>query len=345
MNNTLDHKCPKCNAVLKFNPEKQNWKCEYCRSQFNLEDLDSKKNIELNKETIVTDIDIYTCQNCGAEIIADINTSATSCIYCKNTAILKNKLEGVFNPDYLIPFKKTKQDAINSFKKLGKGKWLMPKKFNIRKNIKDISGIYAPYWIYSFDSTGLLDVECSKITTWTSGGYKYIKTDRYRAIRGGNVSFENIPVDGSRKFPNDVMNSIEPFDYKDLKEFNYSYLSGFLSEKYDVNKEESMNEASIRAKNSFIQEMKKDIKGYDEVKEINNNINLYNSKSSYVLLPVWFLNIKYKDKIYTFAMNGQTGKIVGDIPVDIKKAIFIWIGLFTIVFIILLLLNYLVVIL
>jgi len=336
MNNTLDHKCPKCDAVLKFNIEGQNFKCEYCRSEFNLEDLNVDK---LSEENSDVQIDVYTCSNCGAEIIADINTSATSCIYCKNTAILKNKLEGIFNPDYLIPFKTTKQDAVSAFKKLSKGKWLMPKQFNLKRNIKDISGIYVPFWVYSYDSTGVIETESEKLSTWTSDGYRYTKTDKYKCIRGGNISFENIPVDGSKKFQNDIMNSIEPYDYKDLKKFNYSYLSGFLSEKYDITKEESKIEAINRTKNSFIDQMKKDIKFYDNVRVVDNSINLYNEKSFYVLLPVWLLNIKYKNKIYTFAMNGQTGKIVGDIPIDIKKAVFIWITLFIIIFIILLLLN------
>ena len=339
MNEALDHKCPKCDAVLKFNPEDQNWKCEYCRSLFNLSDL---KTTKLSEETNNTEIDIYTCENCGAQIIADANTSATSCIYCKNTAILKNKLEGIFNPDYLIPFKTTKEDAINTFKKFTKGKWLMPKAFNIKKNIKDISGIYVPFWIYSYDSTGVIEAKCEKVSTWTSGDYRYTKTDEYRVIRGGNVAFKNIPVDGSKKFQNDIMNSIEPYDYKDLKEFNYSYLSGFLSEKYDMSKEESKNEANQRAKNSFISQMKSDIKFYDSKRVVDSSINLYNEKSFYVLLPVWFLNIKYKDKIYPFAMNGQTGKFVGDIPIDVKKAIFIWVGLFISIFIILLLINILI---
>ncbi|MBR6690733.1 MAG: DNA helicase PriA [Bacilli bacterium] len=335
MNNTLDHKCPKCDAVLKFNPESQNWKCEYCRSKFNLEDLNT---IELNKE-VSSEIDVYTCQNCGAEILADANTSATFCIYCKNTAILKNKLEGAFNPDYLIPFKTTKEDAIKAFKKHCKGKWLMPKAFNMKKNIKEISGIYVPFWLYNLDSTGEIEVKCEKISEWKSGDYNYKKIDTYKAIRGGNISFENIPVDGSKKFENDILNSIEPYNYEELKGFNYSYLSGFLSEKYDLNEEESVIDANTRARNSFIEEMKSDITGYDSKTLSDNSINIYNSKSSYVLLPVWFLNIKYKDKMYTFAMNGQTGKIVGNIPVDIKKAIFIWIGLFLIIFIFMLLLN------
>ena len=334
MNNAIDHKCPNCNAVLKFNPHGGNWKCEYCRSEFNLGELNSHEEKLFENEKEVRGVsneeglDVYTCNNCGASIVVDPNVSTTSCVYCKNTAILKDKLHGDFNPNYVIPFKYTKEDAIAAFKKLGKGKPLMPKVFNIKKNIKEISGIYIPFWLYDFDAAGEINADCKRITTWRSGNYRYTKTDTFLATRGGNMRFEKIPVDGSKRFPNDIMNSIEPFDYNDLKDFNYSYLSGFLSEKYDMTSDEVINEAINRAKNTFVDEMRNDIKGYNTVIPTTNSINLNNTKKLYVLLPVWMLNVKYKDKIHTIAMNGQTGKMVGNIPVDIKKAVRLWIFIF-----------------
>ena len=334
MNNAIDHKCPNCDAALKFNPHGGNWKCEYCRSEFNLDDLNKHEEKlkteekEVKKVTNEEGLDVYTCNNCGASIVVDPNVSTTSCVYCKNTAILKDKLHGEFNPSYVIPFKHTKEDAIAAFKKLGKGKPLMPKAFNIKKNIKEISGIYIPFWLYDFDAAGEINADCKRITTWRSGNYRYTKTDTFLATRGGNMRFEKVPVDGSKRFPNDVMNSIEPFDYNDLKDFNYSYLSGFLSEKYDMTSDEVINEAINRAKNTFIDEMRKDIKGYNTVIPTTNSINLNNTKKLYVLLPVWMLNVKYKDKIHTIAMNGQTGKMIGNIPIDVKKAIIIWILIF-----------------
>lgn len=338
MNQTLDHKCPSCDAVLKFNPHGQNWKCEYCRSEYNLEQLtayeEKHKKEEKEEIKVVSNngMDMYSCPNCGAQVIADPNVSTTSCVYCKNTTILRNKLEGEFNPNFVIPFRHTKEDAINAFKKLGKGKLLMPKEFNDQKNIQEMSGIYIPFWLFDFYATGEINADCKRITSWTSGNYRYTKTDTYMATRGGNMCFERVPTDGSKRFDNAIMNSIEPFDYKDLKEFNFSYLSGFLSEKYDVPKEEAVNEAVSRAKNTFIDEMKKDIKGYNTVVPVNDSISLNNTNNYYVLLPVWMLNIKYKDKIYTFAMNGQTGKLIGNIPIDTKKAILYWILFFVITF-------------
>ena len=346
MNNAIDHKCPNCDAVLKFNPHGGNWKCEYCRSEFNLENLNSKvkeSQNESKKIKAVTNengLDVYTCNNCGASIVVDPNVSTTSCVYCKNTAILKDKLHGDFNPNYVIPFKYTKEDAINEFKKLGKGKILMPREFNIKKNIKEISGVYIPFWLFDFDATGEINADCKRITTWRSGNYRYTKTDSYIVTRGGNMNFANIPVDGSKRFPDDVMNSIEPFDYNELKEFNYSYLSGFLSEKYDMSSDDVITDAMNRAKNTFISEMESDINGYNTVIPTTNSINLNNTKKQYVLLPVWMLNVKYKDKFHTIAMNGQTGKMVGNIPIDVKKAVLIWILIFAVTVAITLLICY-----
>jgi len=349
MNNTLDHKCPSCGAVLKFNPHGQNWVCEYCNNNFNLEQIkeyEKKVGKVLEKDTEVkVEIDVYSCPNCGAEIIADENTSTTSCVYCKNTAILKNKLQGEFHPDYLIPFRNTREDSIEAFKKLSKGRILMPKEFNNQKNIEEMSGIYIPFWLYDYDASGEINVDCENISTWTSGDYRYTKTDKYLVTRGGSMSFTHIPVDGSKRFDNSIMNSIEPFDYKDLCDFNYSYLSGFLSEKYDVNSEEAKEDAIKRSKNSFIYEMKKDIFGYDNIGFVKSSIDVKETKNYYVLLPVWMLNIKYKNKIYTFAMNGQTGKMVGNIPINVTKAIILFVSVFLVLFLILLLINYLVVIL
>ena len=336
---TMDHKCPNCAAVLKFNPHGQNWVCEYCKSKFTKQEVDDYEKIrgveeltedteEVEEETNWEGASIYTCPNCGAEIVADETTSATFCVYCKNTAILKNKLVGKFNPSQIIPFHKTKEDAILAFKNLKKGRPLMPNFFNDSKNIEEIKGIYIPFWLYDYTISGDIVANANRVTTWRSGDYQYTRTDTYLVTRAGSMSFKRIPVDGSTHFNNDIMNSIEPFDYRGLSKFSHSYLSGFLAEKYNVDASEASKDASNRAKESTTDTLKSDIHGYTSVMVTNQNLNINNVNSNYVLLPVWLLNIKYKGKIRAFAMNGQTGKIIGDIPIDIKKAILYWIGIF-----------------
>lgn len=332
MRNTLDHKCPSCSATLKFDPHGQNWKCEYCGGEYNLEDIESK-NEQLTKETKEVKMqkdqngmDIYSCPNCGAQIIASETETATFCVYCRSTAILKNKLVGEFNPTYVIPFKTTKEDAIEAFKKLKKGRPLMPNAFSDKKNIADMKGVYIPFWVYDYDVNGIITVDAKRVTSYISGEYHCTKTDVYHVVREGNLCYDKVPVDGSTHFDDNLMDSIEPFDYKDLKDFSHSYLSGFLAEKYDVDSEKAEERAITRTKNSTIEVLKKDITGYTSTFVKDSNINLNQTEKNYILIPVWMLNIKYKDKLYKFAMNGQTGKMVGDIPIDKKKAFMWWLG-------------------
>ena len=114
----MDHKCPSCGAPLLYVTKLAKWKCDYCDSTYTLDELKKLGVIkeEAKKEEDNTIYDTYLCKDCGAEIIADENTASTFCLYCGNTAILKNKLSGKFAPDKLIPFKVVKEDAINALK-------------------------------------------------------------------------------------------------------------------------------------------------------------------------------------------------------------------------------------
>ena len=317
----MNRKCPKCSAELILDDKNNKLKCEYCRSNFDLEE--TKKNV-------------YVC-SCGAEIIS--STELKTCIYCNSKEIIKNSFKSKYNIDYIIPFKTTKKDAMNTFKKLCKDKWFMPKSFNINKKAQMIKGVYIPFMMCDYDTTGVLETECDDISTWNSGGYKYTKTDKYKAIRGGNVCFENILINVSNNFSNDILEIIKPYNFKELKPFDqYSYKE-YLIQKNNKTKEDLIKEANDKAKNYFKEEMKKDIRGFNKIKDVDSSINLYNVKASFVLLPIWFINIKYKNKIYMFAMNGQTGKINDNTPIDKKRIMFLWISTFIIIFALLLLLN------
>ena len=327
----VDHKCPACNAELKFNPTSQSWVCGYCGSEYNLEELkaDETKNQDVNrKKSANISYRGYNCPDCGAEIIMDENTSVTECVYCGNTAIITERLQGEFSPKQVIPFKKTKEDAINAFLGYKKGKWFMPKEFLDKRNIEKIAGIYIPFYLYDMYVDAKIDVEATKTKTWTMGNYRYKQTDYYNVLRAGNMSFDKIPTDASKKFPDDIMDSIEPYNYDDLVEFDASYMSGFLSEKFDLSMEELQERAEKRAKQSAEQELLNDVVGYNS-KFIKNSIaNAKQEDSKYVLLPVWMLNIKYEGKPYTLAMNGQTGKFIGNVPVSKKKVAKFWLAFF-----------------
>lgn len=351
-NRALDNKCPACGAPILYKPNLKKWKCDYCKSEFTLEEMKKYNNASNEKNNIKEEIETriqkekdntnyyeYNCKDCGAKIIADENTAATFCVYCGNTAILKEKLSGKFAPDMIIPFKNEKEKAIEAFKSLNKGRPLMPNFFNDEKNIEKIKGVYIPFWLYDVKVNGELDATSTTSTTWTVGDTVYTKTDTYRLEREGEMSFNKIPVDGSTRFDNDIMNTIEPFNYSELEEYNHAYLSGFLAEKYDVDEETSFKDAEERSLNSARDTIKDDM-GMGIKTIVNDTLASTKLLTKYVLLPVWMINVKYKDKFYTFAMNGQTGEFVGNIPVDKKKAFIYGILTFVITFILVVLISY-----
>ncbi len=336
----INNKCPACGAPISFNPSLGKWKCEYCSSEFVFEEMQKHNNassaeandIEENANEEELDLLSYKCQNCGAEIVADENTAATFCVYCGSIAILKSKLSGKFAPDYIIPFKKTKEEAIEAFVNLAKGRPLCPKDFTDKKNIEKIKGVYIPFWLHSTTIEGDLDASATRVTSWHSGDYRYTKTDYYKLYRSGAIKFVRIPTDGSKNFDDDIMNSIEPFDYNEMIKYNHAYLSGFFAEKYDVPSEETIDIADKRALNSTRTLMYKD-SNYVGKNITKDTLAPKDSKIEYALLPVWMVNVKYEGKTYIFAMNGETGKFIGDIPLDKKKKLLYTILIFGICFV------------
>lgn len=332
----LDNKCPSCGAKITFNPKNQKWDCEYCGSKFTLEEMQKynnasseKANQKKEQKKKLDNLDIYTCKNCGAEVMADEQTTATFCVYCGSTTILKDKIDNGIAPSKLIPFKNVKEDAIKAFQSLYKGRPLMPKLFNRKENIEKITGVYIPFWTYDLSTSGGIDFSATDVKTWSDFDYRYTKTDKYLCKRDSSMKFNQILVDGSSRFDDDLMDSIEPFDFKDLVEYNHAYLSGFLAEKYDVDSNMAIERANKRAMNTAISETQKTVMHQTKI-VAGNHLSITKLADDYILLPVWMVNVKYRDKNYTFAMNGQTGEIVGNIPVDKKKTVIIAIVVFII---------------
>lgn len=337
----LDNKCPACGAKIKFNPKNQKWDCEYCGSKYTLEEMKKYDNassdeannldIKLNSSKKLEEMDVYHCKNCGAEVMADDTTTATFCLYCGSTTILKDRITDGIAPSRIIPFKKVKEDAIKSFKELYKGRPLMPKLFNDEKNIKKLTGVYIPFWMYDLNVSGKISFTAKDVKRWSDYDYRYVKTDTYLVKKDGYMDYKGVLVDGSSRFDDDLMDSLEPFDFKDLVEYNHAYLSGFLAEKYDVDQNKGALRANFRAMNTTVNEIESTV-GHGSRTVESNNLVVKNNNTDYILLPVWMVNIDYKNKKYTFAMNGQTGEIVGNIPIDKKKTVIIYLIMLVIVF-------------
>ena len=341
-NNVLEYKCPCCNAGLVFGEETQQLKCEYCDNTFDIETVkvfnesnqDSQEfhwevpdHQEWSEEDCQT-MRSFVCPSCGGEIISDETTAATFCPYCDNPTIMPGRLSGGMKPDALIPFKTSKEDAKTAFRNLCKGKPLLPKLFLQESQIDKITGIYVPFWLY--DCSGSMDgsYKATRIHRWSDSRYHYTKTDHFLLKRAADAAFVGIPMDGSSKMDDTFMESIEPFDYREIVNFDTAYLTGFYADKYDVPSENGEERIRQRVSNALDDQLQNTFLGYATVVPTAKQLNIRHSKARYVLLPVWILNTKYNGKIYTFAMNGQTSKMTGTFPVCPKRTAMWFTGIF-----------------
>lgn len=261
----------------------------------------------------------YNCPSCGAELICDATTAATSCPYCGNNTIVPGQFGGTMKPDYVIPFKLDKKAAVAALKKHYSKKFFLPRAFSSGNHLEEVQGVYVPFWLFNAGAEADCRFHATRSHTHTDGDYRVTVTEHFDVRRSGTMEFERIPVDGSKKMPDDYMDSIEPFDYTGLKPFSTAYLPGYLADKYDVTAQESMERADRRCHNSAFDQMRRDISGYEVVNQVGGNVRLHRGKVHYALMPVWTLRTRWKNQDYLFMMNGQTGKMVGDLPVSNGK--------------------------
>jgi hypothetical protein len=311
----------------------QLWKCEWCDQEHTEKDLQgfSKQADEALNETVAvkaereeTDDGVtvtYKCGYCGAEVVTTEETSQTFCLYCQRPVTILSQVSGVFKPETVLPFRHTKEKALEAFKAFLKGKRFLPTSYSADQNIEKLRGVYIPHWLFEgtihFDVQGEGDV----VTVTRQGDYRITKTDTYRVARVGKIGVKDVPVDASSKTPDDMMDSIEPYDFNELKPFATPYLSGFLAERYDVTRDESFPRADKRCKGSAESKVRSTLTRYNSVRRQKDEKRMENVTARYSLLPVWMLHSWHEGKDYPFAMNGQTGKILGNLPMDKGKMV------------------------
>ena len=327
-----EYKCPSCGGSIEFDSSSQKLKCPYCGTEFEVNDLVSY-NEQIN-EVAASDTEwesnagnewqsgetdgmlVYTCNSCGGEIVTDATTAASSCPFCGNPVVMSGQLSGGLKPDLIIPFKKSKEEAKEALRRHMTGKKLLPAIFRDENHIDEIKGVYVPFWLFDAD----VDADCSyKATTvrmWSDRNYNYTETSYYSVLRSGDVGFADIPSDASTKVGQDLMESIEPFDMSEAVEFSTAYLSGFFADKYDITLDENRDHINDRVKKSTESMFLSTVQGYSSVTPDVSGIRYRNSRAKYALLPVWLLNTTWNGQQFKFAMNGQTGKFVGDLPAD-----------------------------
>ena len=258
----------------------------------------------------------FICRSCGAELIFDDTTAATSCPYCGNPTVIPGQFEIGRKPDLIIPFRYAREQAKAKLKDYYKGKVLLPKAFLDENHMEEMKGVYVPFWMYNKTVHGDMSFQATRSETHIEGDFEVTRTQHFVVRRSGQVDFTRIPTDASRSMPDDLMDSIEPYDYKDLRPFSMEYLPGYLANRYDVDEKEDQKRADTRACNSTAEVLRDSVNGYSTVNETGRNMQVQQRKTEYALLPVWLLHTKWQGKDFVFAMNGQTANMTGDLPIS-----------------------------
>lgn len=353
---TITYKCPSCGGGLKFNPILQKYKCEYCLSDFTQEDLERLAPSEAADQVETAesaDLDggtdsvqqnglLYTCPSCGAEIVTDDTTAATFCYYCHNPVVLSGKLKGNYHPDYVMPFAIDRKGATRIFTEWIKKKRYVPKAFFSKDQIEKLTGVYFPYWLYSCEVDGELDAQGMKLRVWTLGNIRYTETQKFDVQRKGRMEVNNVTRNALKKANRQLAEGVLPYKMEEVKPFSMGYLSGFIAEKRDMEQVEFEQDVAGEVRDFAVNSLKNSVGAYDKVNIVRSQAQIEAAQWKYALMPVWTLTYRdsAKDKIYYFALNGQTGKICGELPVDKKRLALLFMEVFFPVLFTLLLLGY-----
>ncbi len=333
MSDTLSFKCPCCTAALHFSGGTGQLTCDYCGASFTIEQAKAAQEAEKEDAAssdmtwtstapaLITDengkVSGYRCSSCGAEMVADEKTAATECPYCGNNAIVAASFDGMYRPDLIVPFTVDRKRAQEALREFYRGKKLLPKSFTETSRVENMTGLYVPFWLMSCHASGSMTFEGTKEKRWEDAQYKYKKTDTYRVVRSGEMDFSHIPVDASTKMDDDTMDSLEPYDLTRGVAYDAAYFAGCLADRYDVSAAQAQPRASERVQNSFRTKMEDAARsGYDSISRKSESIRISDTKTEYAMLPVWMLSTKWEGKVYSFAMNGQTGQVAGSLPID-----------------------------
>lgn len=302
-------KCKNCGGNVVYSPEKHTMVCPFCESE---------KSGELSNGTSP---EMTICPNCGGEITVEQHTSATQCPYCDSYLILNERVEGEYLPRLILPFQLGKESCKQSIREKFKKYLFAPTDFLSEVRLNSMQGVYVPYWLYNYNTHCSFQGEGTKVRSWTSGDTRYTETSYYAVSRDMDISFDKIPVDASVAMPDDVMDLMEPYNYSQLIDFNPEYMSGFYAEKYNMPADAVESRARKRMNNDAAVMLKSSYAGagYSSVRPLNEEIRVTRNSSCFGLLPVWKYLYTYNGKEYPFYVNGQTGKIVGEVPVSKKK--------------------------
>ena len=339
------YSCPCCGAPLAYSGIQQKLHCDSCGNSFDLEAVESLQGTD-NQENIhfeqaqehfsaqeMAEIASYVCKNCGAELMTEVTTTATVCPYCGSAAVLSDQIDTGVKPEKVIPFTITKEKAVEIFQNYFTGKRLLPNIFLKTVNrITEMRKLYVPYWLFDCTAAADMTFDATRTHTHRSGEWEIIRTEHFAIRRSGTLDFRDIPVDGSRKMDDKISESLEPYDPAQAVPFAPAVLAGAMADRADVEAQTCERRAAERVKASTEQVFRSTVTGYSTVSLRSSSVQSQGGRATPVLMPVWIITTEKNEngqkKLYTFAINGQTGTLTCDVPYDKGKALKWFLGVF-----------------
>lgn len=335
-----DRKCPDCGGTMNFDPATGGLYCPYCEHREEIPPVDEGIEPAMEQDFFaVNDEDAGSfdwgvekktviCKSCGAESIYDALQISDVCPYCGSNQVMEEKAVHTIAPGGVCTFKITEQIASQNFIKWIKGKLFCPSK--AKKSVKPDSfkGVYLPYW--TFDSQTETDYSAKYGIDHTyrdSKGNTHTRTDWYHTYGHYSRFIDDELVCATTRYDSRILNKIEPYDTANNKKYKPEYVAGFVSERYSIGLKDAWERAKEYIKSRLKREIESEVKSdhnADHVKNVDMTITFNDIMYKYLLLPVWISSFKYKNKIYHFMVNGETGKVGGKSPVSaIRVTIFV----------------------
>ena len=315
-------KCPSCNGTLYFDISKQNLKCRHCSQTFDIDEYERNNSAE---EALLAEGRMYTCQNCGAQLISADDEAVTYCSYCGSEQILESELSGVKHPKYIIPFSVTKKYCKTIYQNELKNKLYVPSEFKDPEFIEKFRPFYIPYWMYRvkfreepFDAKGYRD--------YTAGNYDYHEEYNLR-LQVKDKGLYGIPYDASRNFDDSIAENIAPYKKDKMVLYKQGYLAGMYADSPNVDAETYQEEVLDKATAVATKDLEKDLGGIriklpKSKKKLQEFFETRYEGEDAIFLPVWFLTWRKGNRVAYAVVNGQTGKIHIDLPADMKMFTF-----------------------
>ena len=321
--------CPNCGANINFDPGKQLLHCDFCDTDLSpdsviqkddaVESTYTESEADANSETGFKEYTttIYTCKECGGEILAYDNTVATFCSYCGASTVLSSRIGKERAPEYIIPFKITKEQSAELYRKAVKKALFAPAYMKEDTVIEKFRGIYMPYWIYDFKENRPASLRGQE--DHRSGDY--IIHTHYDINTNVDAEYNGLAYDASSQFNDNLSEAIAPFDINTAVPFNTTYMSGFYADAADTDAKLYADQARMIVTADIYNNIARDpaVKKITLKTDSMSNLAPEKTESRLGYFPVWFLSCKNKDRITYAVINGQTGEVATDIPIDFKK--------------------------